>query len=187
MSRVIRIAVLLALASGSTHSQDSSKVAKELEKTLGELTEELHHIQRVLQEISRLSKTGGAGGSTGSEQSNEQIQTVADIALAQQAYQQGRIAEERRQYETAVEAFTRAIQLFPKSEVNYFRRGRVYFELGLLELGLRDLNQSLQLQPDNSRALELRARIYRGLKSTIWRSQTFKQQPYATPKIPTTS
>src|SRR4051812_30275800 len=122
MSRVIRIALLLMLASVPARPQENSKVAKDLEKTLGELDQELRHIQRVLQEIARLSKAARAGSAT-PVVSSEQTKAISDITLAQEAYQQGRIAEERRQYETAVEAFTRAIQLFPGNEVNYFRRG----------------------------------------------------------------
>src|SRR6185503_7955242 len=52
-----------------------------------------------------------------------------------------------------------------ENEVNLFRRGRVYFELGFLDLALRDLDQSLVVQPDNSRAYELRASIYRAQKA----------------------
>src|SRR5262245_28787570 len=146
MKRAIRIGLLSAIVSVSVHSQDASRVAKNLEKTLAELEGELRHIQRVLQELSRLTKAAGVTTTQGLTSSTPQAEAVSNLVLAQEAYQRGKIAEERRQYEAAIEAFTKAIELFPKNEVNFLRRGRVYLELGSPELALRDLNQSLLIQ-----------------------------------------
>src|SRR6185369_9592634 len=146
MLRAIRIVLLCAGVTISAQCQDPSQKPQRIEKTLTELDKELRHIQRVLQELSRQKTADSSPLAPSPASPVPRVEAKPDLELAQDAYLRGKIAEERHQYEAALEAFSKAIELSPKSEVYYFRRGRVYFELGAPHLALRDLDRSLLIQ-----------------------------------------
>ena len=62
-----------------------------------------------------------------------------------------------KSFGTAMEEFTKAIQLDPKNDSAFLHRGYCHYDLGEYPAAIADLNQSLTIQPNNSRAYAKRA------------------------------
>ena len=91
---------------------------------------------------------------------------VSDWQLAHDVYERGRRAEELKEYDAAIEAFTRVIELDPKNDSAFLHRGYCHYDLGDYASAISDLNQSLALQPNNSRAYAKRAAALSGAGQT---------------------
>jgi tetratricopeptide (TPR) repeat protein len=147
------------LISPIVSSQDSAGSPQRIEKALSVLDDELRRIEGLLKELSPMLKSGEAASSV------QRAEAALTLLTSQEAYQRGRVAEENRQYEAAIDAFSKAIQLDPANDSALLHRGHAYLELGKLGFALTDLNQSLAVQPNSSHAYELRARVHRALKA----------------------
>jgi tetratricopeptide (TPR) repeat protein len=159
MLRTFQVALLAALVTPIVSPQDSSGGPKKIENTLADLDEELRRIEALLKELSPILKSADPGSPL------KKAEEALNLLTSQEAYQRGRIAEESRRYEAAIDAFSAAIQLDPANDSALLHRGRAYLELGNLDFALADLNRSLAVQPNNSHAFELRARVHRALKA----------------------
>jgi tetratricopeptide (TPR) repeat protein len=78
-------------------------------------------------------------------------------------YRQGRTAFGARDYETALEHFTHAIELDPDYAEAYIQRGYVNWYLEKDEQALADYNLALELTPTDTAIYELRGRVYHRL------------------------
>jgi tetratricopeptide (TPR) repeat protein len=87
-----------------------------------------------------------------------------DPAASHEAYQNGRALEDRREYQAAVDSYTKAIALDPGNDSAFLHRGYSLFELKQLNEALSDVNRSIKIQRDNSRAYAFRAKVYREMK-----------------------
>jgi tetratricopeptide (TPR) repeat protein len=140
------------------HSQDAAAGPTKIERTLADLDNELRRIEVLIKDLAPLMKSGDAASSV------QKAEAALNLLTAQEAYQRGRMAEENRQYEAAIDAFVTAIQMDPANDSALLHRGHAYLEVGKLDLALADLNRSLAVQPNSSRAYELRAGVHRALK-----------------------
>jgi len=156
--RILQISFLAALISPIISAQDAGGPTK-IERTLTDLDGELRRIEALLKELSPILKSGDAASSV------QRAEATLNLLTSQDAYQRGRIAEESRQYEAAVDAFGSAIRLDPENDSAFLHRANAYLELGKLDLALSDLDRSLAVQPNSSHAYELRARVHRALKA----------------------
>jgi len=148
-------------------SPDLDVSIRDLRQTLTDLDDRLRRIEQLVKEVSRASTKSANRWSPAMPSSLPVASAAAlpNVTLSREAYQRGRVAEERQHYEPAIEAFAKAVQLDPGNDAAFLHRGRAYFQLGDFALALSDLNQSLVIQPNNARAYELRANIKRALKA----------------------
>ena len=156
--RILQITFLAALISPILSSQDSGGPTR-VEKAIAELEDELRRIDALLKQLSPLLKSGDPASSV------QRAEAALNVLTSQEAYQRGRIAEENRQYEAAIDAFGTAIQSDPANDSALVHRAHAFLELGKLDFALGDLNRSLAVQPNSSRAYELRASVYRARKA----------------------
>jgi tetratricopeptide (TPR) repeat protein len=156
--RILQFALLATLICPMIHSQDSPGAPTKIERTLADLDNELRRIEALIKDLAPLMKSSDAASSV------ERAEAALNLLTAQEAYQRGRMAEENRQYEAAIDAFVTAIQMDPANDSALLHRGHAYLEVGKLDLALSDLNRSLAVQPNSSRAYELRAGVHRALK-----------------------
>lgn len=141
---------------------DLDAAVHDLRKALTDLDDRLRRLEQLIQSTKSATGQSQAIPSSPPETSTN---ALPNLVLSQEAYQLGRVAEERQHYEPAIEAFSKAIQFDPGNDSAFLHRGRAYFQLGNLALALSDLNQSLVIQPGNARAYELRANIERALRA----------------------
>ena len=73
--------------------------------------------------------------------------------------------KQNRDYNIAINDYTKAIEIYPSNTKAYIQRGRTYIGLGNYELAKKDLSRSIMLEPNNEKALFYRgiARIESGL------------------------
>jgi tetratricopeptide (TPR) repeat protein len=84
----------------------------------------------------------------------------ADPDAARAAAVRGNEASQREDFKTAIEQFTRAIELSPTA-LHYSLRGSVYWRQGQLEPALADYNQAIALDPRDADGYFGRARVQR--------------------------
>ncbi len=72
-------------------------------------------------------------------------------------YKQGHAAYQVRDYEQAIEKFTKAIEKDPKYSKAYINRGNAHYNLKEYDAAIADYNQALRLNPD-----EVKAYVNRG-------------------------
>jgi tetratricopeptide (TPR) repeat protein len=157
--RILQITFLAALISPIVSSQDSAGGPTKIQKALVDLDDELRRIDALLKQLSPMLKSGDPASSV------QKAEAALNLLTSQEAYQRGRIAEENRQYEAAVDAFSTAIQSDQANDSALLHRAHAFLELGKLDFALGDLNRSLAVQPNNSHAYELRARVHRARKA----------------------
>ena len=83
---------------------------------------------------------------------------------AQEAYQKGRIEEDSQQYAKAIELFKKACELDPTNESAFLHRAIANYKIGRVDEALYNINRSITIQPDNSRAIAFRATVYQTMK-----------------------
>ena len=140
MHRILHFALLAALICPLGRSQDSPGGPSKIERTLADLDNELRRIEALIKDLAPLMKSGDGASSV------QRAEAALNLLTAQEAYQRGRMAEENRQYEAAIDAFVTAIQMDPSNDSALLHRGHAYLELGKLDLALADLNRSLAFQ-----------------------------------------
>jgi tetratricopeptide (TPR) repeat protein len=79
--------------------------------------------------------------------------------MANQHFQSGELRYKSRDFEGAILAFTRAIEIEPTNADIYYQRGISYFHLNRKSLALIDFNQAQELQPNNPFRYSSRAYI----------------------------
>ena len=75
-------------------------------------------------------------------------------------YRLGRDSLEKGEYNEAISNFTAAIQLYPEHATAYLLRGAVYADNDDHDMAIADLEKGLELDPGNSNAKEVLAKIY---------------------------
>lgn len=89
-------------------------------------------------------------------------------SLAQTAesyYAKGYKASQQRDAETAIDNFTKAIELNPKYSEAYYARGYVYGNVGRFNEAVADYSQALVLNPKDTKALYARASALQDMRS----------------------
>uniref|UniRef100_A0A182Q3Z0 STI1 domain-containing protein n=1 Tax=Anopheles farauti TaxID=69004 RepID=A0A182Q3Z0_9DIPT len=74
---------------------------------------------------------------------------------------QAAAAYSEQKYDEAVDLFTKAIQLNPKSALYYAKRGQAYLKLQKPNACIRDCNRALEINPDSATAYKFRGRANR--------------------------
>jgi tetratricopeptide (TPR) repeat protein len=77
-------------------------------------------------------------------------------ADSRRAYQDGIRAEDEGRYTSAIESYTRVVQLDPADDSAFLHRGICHLAMGDFEEAIADFTQSLKIQPENSKAYQLR-------------------------------
>lgn len=72
----------------------------------------------------------------------------------------GTVQRRRHQYQAALESYTFALNMAPRTQLALLNRAGLYLEMGEAEKARIDYSLVLDLQPDNQEALEMRAYIY---------------------------
>ena len=129
---------------------------KSIEATLQQLQKEINDLHGSVKQLSRSAKKKHETRPTDSPVPEAPASAPA-WQLAHDAYERGRRAEDVKACDSAVEAFTRAVELDPKNDSAFLHRAYCYYDLGNYASAITDLNQSLALQPNNSRAYAKRA------------------------------
>jgi tetratricopeptide (TPR) repeat protein/CHAT domain-containing protein len=80
-----------------------------------------------------------------------------------------------KQYEEALTAFDRAIELDPGVSDFYYSRGSVYADLGMNQEALADFNHSIQLDPNRAATYNDRGVIFRELRRYVEALTDFDQ------------
>jgi tetratricopeptide (TPR) repeat protein len=75
-------------------------------------------------------------------------------------YNKGVLAAENKNYDEAIDEFTKAIVINSKNIFALYGRATVYYELGKKNEALKDLNKILKLNKNDEKVLSLRAAIY---------------------------
>ena len=70
---------------------------------------------------------------------------------------------EKGEFDKAIEAFTKAIELNPKAPGAYYNRGLVYREQGKFREAIDDFNMAINLKPDTPLVYFVRGIVYRSL------------------------
>ena len=171
MSRLLRCAaigsvviLLLVFAAYPQGAGDLVGVLQDMRKTLNEFNSRLGHLEQLVKELAKKEKKDPSGRERAAGTAPPATPAASPVAAAQDAYQRGRAAEDRGNYEPAIEAYSKAVELDPRNDSAFLHRAYSYFHLGRVDLALKDASQSLKIQPENSKAYEFRSRVYRALK-----------------------
>jgi len=70
---------------------------------------------------------------------------------------EGKSSEALKQYDLAVQQYSKALEANPQSIPGYLSRGAAYTELGKYDEALKDLGQVIQMDPENTMAYYQRA------------------------------
>lgn len=81
-------------------------------------------------------------------------------------YKEGQLAAEQRNFEKALELYTRALELITDNADLLHDRGVTYFHLKKMELALEDMDKAVSLEPNHSYRYSARAYI-RGFMKDI--------------------
>lgn len=68
----------------------------------------------------------------------------------------GRYYREKNQYEKAIIAYGKSLEINPKGYLSYSNRGKAYFDLGKIDEALVDMNKAINIKPDNFETLSNR-------------------------------
>ena len=85
---------------------------------------------------------------------------VADPKTAEEFAQNGRAAVARRDYQGAIDNFSRAIELAPQDAANYMLRGQTYWQRGNAVLAMADMDKAIALKPDDARVHQRRGQLH---------------------------
>ena len=75
----------------------------------------------------------------------------------------GRDSYEKREYDSAIRDFDRAIWFDPSHGGSYANRGEAYLRKGVYHEAVEDFSRAIALDPTNSKLYKSRASAYRGL------------------------
>jgi len=161
-SGIVSLVLLLVLAAGWLFSDDAEKpdlasVIKNIQQTLQSLQSEIKDLKSSVKELSRSAKKDR-------DSHVELVSAPAPTSVPawqrhQESYDHGKRFEEMKLYAHAIEAYTQAIELDPKSDAAYMHRGYCHQQSGDTVAAVADLTRSLELQPNNSRAYATRASV----------------------------
>ena len=94
--------------------------------------------------------------------------TVAQATPAIDAYKQGNVLLEKKDYKGAIIALDKAIQLDPKLADAHISRARAYYRLGEDGKAIDDLNLVLKIDPVNATEFRGRGAAYDALAKIAW-------------------
>jgi tetratricopeptide (TPR) repeat protein len=152
------IAIAILLPASALFSQENlPNTLQQLQETLKRLQDEVKALQNTVQRLTKEAKNHRGAAVTAAGPGIAAAASQGDWRDAQDAYKHGRQLEEQRQYRPAIEAYSRAVQIDPKSDTAFLHRGYCLFQLGENSGAIADFTQSLALQPNSSRAYLARA------------------------------
>ncbi|XP_076227747.1 putative protein FAM10A4 isoform X1 [Nomia melanderi] len=86
--------------------------------------------------------------------------TEEDVTESQNKRAEAVSAIAEKDYERAIELYTKAIELNPQSSMIYAKRGQAFLLMNKPNACIRDCNLALELNPDNAAAHKFRGRAY---------------------------
>jgi tetratricopeptide (TPR) repeat protein len=95
------------------------------------------------------------------------IFSANDEALAQRRkksapyWRDGNLYYQSKEYEKAIEQFTKGLEIYDDDAYGFALRGRAYYHQGKYEQALPDIDKAIQLNPNEYAFYELRGLIYR--------------------------
>ena len=87
-------------------------------------------------------------------------QKEKENAKAENFYREGASAYNRKDFNTAITEFTKAVEMNPEHAQSYAGRGYAHLNLKKFDLALRDFNKSINIDPGNHKLYSDRAYIY---------------------------
>jgi len=141
---------------------DIGTMAKDLRSALKDLDGRLRHLEQLVKELSKADKDKDKVVST--DAPARPTPSTSKRFAAQEAYQKGRIEEDSQQYAKAIELFKKATELDPTNESAFLHRAMANYKIGRVDEALYNVNRSITIQPDNSRAIAFRATVYQTMK-----------------------
>ena len=127
---------------------------KELEETRRKAAEYLKEMERLRSELA------SAKGDTKKQgQYNEAVNRLS----ATDWFEKGYAHNEAKEYQDAVNAYTRAIELNPKDAKAYNNRGNAYNRLGNYQQAIANYNRAIKLDPKLAMAYNNRGIAYKNL------------------------
>ncbi len=138
---------------------DIGAMAKDLRTALKDLDGRLRHLEQLVKEMSKSSDKV-----VSSDTPAHPTPSTSKRFAAQEAYQKGRIEEDSQQYAKAIELFKKACELDPTNESAFLHRATANYKIGRVDEALYNVNRSIMIQPDNSRAIAFRATVYQTMK-----------------------
>ena len=91
------------------------------------------------------------------------LTAVAHAEDAETYFQRGNAYFNQKQYELAIQEYTKAIQLNPNSDGAYNNRGSVYEKLKQYERAFQEYSKALQLNPNSAKFYNNRERCLRAM------------------------
>jgi tetratricopeptide (TPR) repeat protein len=160
-------------------SADPDEVASSIskvrtdQKLAEELAESEAQKEAALKEVDRL-KTELAKSNADRENVEKYNQAVNQLK-ASDSFEQGTALTVAGNYEEAVKAYDRSIDLSPNDSKAYFHRSIVYIYLGNYHRATSDLNRAMTIQPANTNIYYQRAAAYKDIRER--RPLTKSQRP----------
>lgn len=84
---------------------------------------------------------------------------MPDTDIAREHFQKAMRAFIGQDYETSIDAFTKALEVDPEMKLAILSRGSAYFKLDRLEEARRDFDRVVEIDPKNARAFHLRGLV----------------------------
>ncbi|TAN60229.1 tetratricopeptide repeat protein [bacterium] len=84
----------------------------------------------------------------------------ANVLSAEDWFYRGYAFDEAKDYDTAIEAYTKAISLNPDDAHAYNNRGNAYTDKGQYDRAIEDFNKAISLNPDDAEAYYNRGVVY---------------------------
>ncbi len=119
-------------------SIDALRKDRETTKKLNKITKEN---QRLKEELKKLE------GKTQEEKQEEYLQNTGGLSAVEWLKRGILLSFDSGNYNAAVDAFTKAIELDPRLINAYSFRGNAYFNLGDYKQAIRDYNKAIKLSP----------------------------------------
>jgi tetratricopeptide (TPR) repeat protein len=143
---------------------DVAATARDMRLTLHDLDKRLAKLESLINQQAELVKKHRNSKQVAAA-APVRVDPTAALVAGQDAYRRGAIEENARQYEKAIELYTKAGTLDPRNELAFLHRGISNLQVGRLDEALSDVNKSLAIQPDNAQAYAFRGRVYVATKS----------------------
>ena len=151
---------LLMLAEGEFSSpidyRDFLKHYKTASEALGYLEEWLLRAGQTLK-----AKQEVTDESTNTKVQNDPSEMEVHLHDAHAYFNQGNICQSKGDYDHAIEAFNKAIELKPDDADTYHNRGFTYHVKGDYDRAIEDYTKAIQLNPDSAEAYYNRGNAYR--------------------------
>jgi len=144
--------------------------------TTAEATEANNDVNAFLDEMNKTDKQirgdkgFGKGGAifgddknVSDEQSEEQkafIETLENKRAAEDARYRGNEYMKAKEYDEAINAYTRSIDLNPKEAATYCNRAMAYLKMKNYARCIDDANKTLEIEPDYVKAFHRRGKAY---------------------------